>query len=87
MRLEMTLYTQNHIVGRETTRPNDLTQSFSKQVEECLLALCKALNAPIPLWLRKNTKEFAMFHQTIFFPEQFNEKVNFDRMVLRYYES
>ncbi|HHX36640.1 MAG TPA: hypothetical protein GX717_01505 [Clostridiaceae bacterium] len=86
MQIEMILYTQNHVVGRATARPDNKEVNFSKQVEECLLTLCKLLNAPIPLWLRKNTKEFAAFHQTIFFPEQFNESVNFDRMVLRYYE-
>ena len=85
MRIEMTVYVQKHRRASDRS-PRDLSQGFSKQLEECLLSLCRALSVPIPLWLSKNTKEFASFHLTLFSPEQFDERVTFDRMVLRMLE-
>jgi hypothetical protein len=81
--IEMTLYVENRIVGQMTRAPRDTSRGFSKQLEECLISLCRELGAPIPLWLSKNTKEFASFHQTLFTREQFDEQVLFDRMMLR----
>ena len=50
-----------------------------KDLEWCFVNLCKQLDIPMPLWLKKNTKEFARFRQTIFFEEQFTEKIEFNR--------
>lgn len=86
MRIQMTLYVQNHIVAQGEVTASDPSLGLSKQVEYCLLSLCRQFNAPIPLWLQKNTKEFASFHQTLFFPEQFDETVSFDRMQLKLLE-
>lgn len=53
--------------------------SFVKALDQALLELCHRLDSALPLWLQKNTREFARFHQTIFFPEQFPEAVHFDQ--------
>ena len=38
----------------------------------------------VSLWLSKNTREFAQFHQTTFFEDQFSDnKVPFDRFMIR----
>jgi hypothetical protein len=39
---------------------------------------------PTPIWLEKNTREFARFHQTIFFEGQFTDRVPFDRLQIRW---
>ena len=47
-------------------------------------AVCREMNVPFPLWLSKNTREFAQFHQTTFFEDQFSDnKVPFDRFMIR----
>ena len=51
-------------------------------LEESLINLCKELDIPVPLWLKKNTKEFAAYRRTFFSKEQFVEKVYFDRFDL-----
>jgi hypothetical protein len=33
--------------------------------------------------MKKNTREFAAFRQTIFFKEQYTEKVRFDRFQIK----
>lgn len=52
-------------------------------LDRALRTVCQKLDAPIPLWLDKNTKEFAHFRQTFFFPDQFTEKVRFKRFHIR----
>lgn len=47
-------------------------------LEECLLLLCKELEIPAPLWLKKNTSEFINFRKTFFNKDQFVESVRFD---------
>jgi hypothetical protein len=36
--------------------------------------------------MEKNTHEFARFHQTIFFAEQFTEPIKFERFQIRWLE-
>lgn len=84
--VQMTLYSQNIVVGQSSLMLYEHAKGLSKSIEVALVALCKALAAPIPLWLDKNTREFAQFHQTLFFPEQFDEPVSFDRMKFQIYD-
>jgi hypothetical protein len=53
--------------------------NFHDLLQESFLMLCKELAIPIPLWLPKNTKEFARFHKTFFAKDQFLEPMIFDR--------
>ncbi len=84
MKLEGSVYVANVMVAQLTVDEERPDLRFSKQVEVCLLRLCKELQIPIPLWLQKNTKEFARFHQTLFFNESFGEAVHFDRFRIRW---
>lgn len=65
---------------------NDTDVSYTDRLEKCLLKLCKELGIPVPLWLKKNTREFARFKRTFFFSDQFEEKVGFDRFEIRQIE-
>lgn len=57
----------------------DSTLQFRDRLEKCFIDLCREIGIPVPIWLEKNTKEFAYFRRTFFTNEQFVEKVNFDR--------
>ncbi len=59
---------------------------FSKQLENCLLEICKAIDVSPPLWMEKNTNEFARYHHTVFHAEQFMEDVSFSRMEIKWLE-
>lgn len=52
--------------------------SYRDILEECLLSLCKELEIPVPLWLKKNTTELVNFQKTSFNTDQFVENVKFD---------
>ena len=66
MKLEGTVFRANLTIADTIVEQPDLPGSFVKQLEKCLIKLCRELEIPIPLWLEKNTREFARFHQTIF---------------------
>ncbi len=83
MRLEGKVFRANIVIADRTIVKEDTDDSFVKQLESCFVLLCRELEIPIPLWLGKNTHEFAAFHQTIFFAEQFIDEVKFNRFQIR----
>jgi len=56
---------------------------FRDRLEYCLLALCKDADIMTPVWLTKNTAEISRFGKTDFLPDQFAEKVAFDRFEIK----
>ncbi len=83
MKLEGTLFRANLTIADVIVERQDCGESFVKQLESCFVQLCRELEIPIPLWLDKNTKEFSRFHQTLFFEEQFTDKVLFNRFQIK----
>ena len=83
MTLEGRLFVENRMTEIKTVTTEDVDASYSKRLEKALVELCRQLDIPVPMWMKKNTKEFAAFGQTIFFSEQYPEKVRFDRFQIR----
>lgn len=83
MKLEGKLFVANRLTEMAEVVTQSNEGPFSRQLEEALILLCKQLDVPVPMWMKKNTKEFAAFRQTIFFAEQYTEKVKFDRFQIR----
>jgi len=83
MRLEGKLFKGNLMTREAVVTRNDPDVSFVKELENALIDLCHALDVPIPMWLSKNTHEFAAFRQTMFFSDQYTETVHFDRFQIR----
>ena len=50
------------------------------RLENCLRKICKEFDVSVPIWLDRNTNEFAYFRRTTFTPEQFIDQVKFDRL-------
>lgn len=83
MRLEGKLFKDNLMVRQSVAARDDPDLKFVRELELALIDLCRSLDIPTPLWLSKNTHEFAAFRQTIFFRDQFTEDVAFDRFQIR----
>jgi hypothetical protein len=79
LKLEGKIYVKGKVVNSITVSTANEGLFFRDRLEKCLLDLCKELDIPTPLWLRKNTKELAIFKRTFFPDEQFMENVWFDR--------
>ena len=83
MRLEGKTFKMNVVQKIHVVDHSNDKVSFVKALDEALVLLCREMNVPFPLWLSKNTREFAQFHQTTFFEDQFSDKVPFDRFMIR----
>ncbi len=83
MKVEGKLFRANLVVASAVAETDEPSDSFVHDLEVCLIRLCRDLEAPIPLWLDKNTHEFSRFRQTVFFEEQFTEKVQFNRFQIK----
>ncbi|NLB90164.1 MAG: hypothetical protein GX786_02955 [Clostridiales bacterium] len=66
-------------IVKQVTVPATFEDPFSA-VEEAM----KKLDLSNPLWIEKNQQEWDNFFQTRFFPDDFMEKVSFDRMEIEY---
>ena len=84
MKLEGKTFRANLCLQEGHVEQPDTGGKFVPQLEKLLVELCHQMDVPIPLWLGKNTNEFARFHQTIFFAEQFTENIRFDRFQIRW---
>ncbi|NLG87731.1 MAG: hypothetical protein GX494_00705 [Clostridiaceae bacterium] len=76
------------IKGTKTLAEDELLfgehESFQKQLEQCFVELCKKMGISVPIWLRKNTREFVRFGRTSFNSDQFLEPIDFDRFEIRF---
>ena len=83
MTLEGRLFVANRMTEIKEVTTENTDDSYAKCLEKALVELCRQLDIPVPMWMKKNTKEFAAFGQTIFFREQYTENVRFDRFQIR----
>lgn len=83
MRLSGKLVKGTKTLKETLVEENNESLSFRNMLEECLIKLCGELDIPVPLWLKKNTTEFARYRRTFFTNEQFVEKVSFDKFEIR----
>jgi len=82
LKLEGRLFVANRMT--EICEVEDISEGpFSRQLEKALIKLCLEMDIPVPMWMNKNTREFARFRQTMFFREQYTEKVRFDRFQIK----
>lgn len=79
MKVEGRLFRESILLNVDYVTYEDESLRFSKELENALILLCRKMDIPVPLWLDKNTQEFAAFRQTVFFSEQFSQKVEFER--------
>lgn len=83
MKLYGKLIKERKIMREDVAVNIDGKLPFNEKLEKCLVEVCKKLECPVPLWLNKNTKEFALYRKTFFSNEQFIENVWFDKLEIR----
>jgi len=77
------LFLEGRIIKEMSSDTPEEGLSFRDKLEKCLLDVCSGLDIPVPLWLKKNTRELAIFRRTFFTNEQFMEKVWFDKFEIK----
>ena len=71
---------QRFVIHETVTEDFDTQKPLVDRLEKCLRAVCKDFDISVPIWLDRNTKEFACFRRTTFTPEQFIDQVKFDKL-------
>lgn len=79
MKMSGRLIKGNKTINKSTVIEEKDDLPYRELLERCLINLCKELDIQVPLWLRKNTSEFAAFQKTSFNREHFIEDIKFDR--------
>lgn len=83
MRLEGRLFLGGRSLREAVAESGAEDRGIARELESCIRSLCASLEIPTPIWLQKNTREFARFRQTVFFEGQFTDRVGFDRFQIR----
>ena len=81
--LEGRLFVSNRMTEIFTVDMPEDDRPFSQRLESALIVMCRDHDIPVPMWMAQNTKEFAAFRQTIFFADQYIQKVRFDRFQIK----
>ncbi|MCX7748418.1 MAG: hypothetical protein N2645_16260 [Clostridia bacterium] len=79
MKLYGKIFKEAKIIREALVEREDGKASYRDLLEGCLIDVCRELEIPVPLWLKKNTSEYAAYRRTFFSNEQFVEKVTFDK--------
>ena len=82
MNLYGKLYKGNTLLKESSSGRTDPNRAFHDLMEESFLELCRNLDIPVPIWLKKNTREISRYRKTFFEKEQFVEDIVFDRFIL-----
>ena len=80
MTLNGKLIVEGKLIREMGAEDNDEAHNFRDKLQSCLVDVCGKLEVPVPLWLKKNTRELAIFRRTFFSREQFIDKVWFDKL-------
>ena len=83
MRLIGRLIKSTVIVQESDVELFDENISFTDLLSKCLVENCRRLDITVPVWMDKNTKEFARYRKTFFTQEQFLETVYFDKFEIQ----
>lgn len=85
MKLYGRLIKQGKMIKEAWAEPQNSSDDFREQLEECLIRVCKELDIEVPIWLQKNSKEFGIYRKTSFNSDHFGETINFDRFEIVLY--
>ena len=83
MRLYGRVMKERYVLTEQCVEDKDRTKPFADRLEGCLIKICRRLDVSVPIWLDKNTTEFACFRKTSFMADQFMDEVKFDRLEIQ----
>ena len=52
----------------------------SEKRDKCLKEICRKFDISVPVWLKKHDLEFSQFKYVTFYPQDFIDEVDFDKL-------
>ena len=77
MRFWTKVFYENHLI-KDTTCEDFGTDSRTFKVFRALEESCRALDLPVPIWLKNNVKDFQRIARARFRQDSFIETIDFD---------
>lgn len=70
---------KNHLTDSIVVKnKEDITPSEKR--EKCLKEICQKLDISVPVWLKKHDLEFSQFKYVTFYPQDFIDEIDFDKL-------
>lgn len=70
---------KNKIINSVTVS-NKENININEKRDKCLKEICQKLDISVPIWLNKHELEFKQFKYVTFFPQDFIDEVDFDKL-------
>ncbi len=70
---------RNKIINSITVKNKDNISNIDKR-DKCLKEICQKLDISVPVWLKKHETEFSQFKSVTFYPQDFVDEVDFDKL-------
>jgi len=67
----------NKIIKNTTAKCEDYF-GFDTALHQCIVEICHTLDLAKPIFLNKHMEEMTRFNRTVFYAEDFTEKIDFD---------
>ena len=69
----------NHMVSSIVVKNKEEIDLKEKR-DKCFKEICSKLDISVPLWLKKHDLEFSQFKYVTFYPQDFVDDVDFDKL-------
>lgn len=70
---------KNHMAGSIVVKNKEDISLLEKR-DKCLKEICQRLDISVPVWLKKHDLEFSQFKYVTFYPQDFVDEVDFDKL-------
>lgn len=69
----------SNIIDSIVVKNKEEISSIEKR-DKCLKEICQKLDLSVPPWLKKHDLEFSQFKYVTFYPQDFVDEVDFDKL-------
>lgn len=69
----------NSIIASLNIKNNEKI-SLDEKRDKCIKEVCQKFDLSVPLWLKKHQDEFSQYKYVIFYPEDFIDDIDFDKL-------
>ena len=70
---------KDHIVNSIVVKNKEDISPTDKR-DKCIKEICQKLDISVPPWLKKHELEFSQFKYVTFYPQDFIDEVDFDKL-------
>ena len=70
---------KNHLIDSILIK-NTENISNSEKRDKCLKEICEKFDISVPVWLKKHDFEFSQFKYVTFYPQDFIDEIDFDKL-------